>query len=146
MEQKKKVTAEVKHMLRAVKYANDNINRLANLIAVIRSRAEKMTTSYSATPGGHNPDSRADTIAKLIDTERKQEEAIRQWCQAIQEVQVIISWLDDYDDRAVLEHRYINCEDWLSISFCLNFSVQHLYYIHGRALYRLYLLMKDKRK
>ena len=146
MEQKKKVTAEVKHMLRAVKYASDNINRLANLIAVIRSRAEKMTTSYSATPGGHNPDSRADTIAKLIDTERKQEEAIRQWCQAIQEVQVIISWLDDYDDRAVLEHRYINCEDWLSISFCLNFYVQHLYYIHGRALYRLSLLMKDKRK
>jgi hypothetical protein len=134
-------------MLRAVKYANDNINRLANLIAVIRSRAEKMTTSYSDAPGGgHNPDSRADTIAKLVDTERKQEEAVRQWCRAIQEVQVIISWLDDYDDRAVLEHRYINCEDWITISFHLNFSVQHLYYIHGRALYHLYLLLKDKRK
>lgn len=148
MEQKKqKVTAEVKHMLRAVKYANDNINRLSNLVKVIRSRAEKMTTSYSDVPsGGHNLDSRADTIAKLVDTERKQEEAIREWCAAINKVQVIISWLDDYDDRAVLEHRYINCEDWITISFHLNFSVQHLYYIHGRALYRLYLLLKDKRK
>lgn len=148
MEQKKqKVTAEVKHMLRAVKYANDNINRLSNLVKVIRSRAEKMTTSYNDVPsGGHNPDSRADTIAKLVDTERKQEEAIREWCAAINKVQVIISWLDDYDDRAVLEHRYINCEDWITISFHLNFSVQHLYYIHGRALYRLYLLLKDKRK
>ena len=147
MDQKnKKVTAEVKHMLRAVKYANENIERIGRLIQVIRSRAEKMTTSYSDAPGGHNPDSRADTIAKLVDTERKQEEAIRQWCQAIRDVQVIISWLDDYDDRAVLEHRYINCEDWLSISFHLNFSVQHLSYIHGRALYRLYLLLKDKRK
>ena len=147
MEQKKKVTAEVKHMLRAVKYANNNIERLGKLIEVIRSRAEKVTTSYSETPGGgHDPDSRSKTYDKLIDTERKQQEAIRQWCQAINEVQVIISWLDNYDDRAVLEHRYINCEDWLEISFSLNFSVQHLYYIHGRALYRLYLLLQDKRK
>ena len=147
MEQKQKVTAEVKHMLRAVKYANKNIERIGKLIQVIRSRAEKVTTSYSDTPGGgHNPDSRADTIAKLVDTQRKQEAAIREWCQAINEVQVIISWLDNYDDRAVLEHRYINCEDWLDISFSLNFSVQHLYYIHGRALYRLAILLKDKRK
>ena len=147
-QQKKKITAEVKHMLRAVKYANNNIERLGKLIQVIRSRAEKVTTSYSDAPGGgHNPDSRADTIAKLVDTERKQQEAIREWCQAINEVQVIISWLDNYDDRAVLEHRYINCEDWLDISFSLNFSVQHLYYIHGRALYRLAVLLnKDKRK
>ena len=148
MDQKnKKVTAEVKHMLRAVKRANESIERLERLIQIIRSRAEKVTTSYSDTPGGgHNPGSRSKTYDKLVDTERKQQEAIREWCQAINEVQVVISWLDNYDDRAVLEHRYINCEDWIDISFHLNFSVQHLYYIHGRALYRLYLLLKDKRK
>ncbi len=147
MEQKPKVTAEVKHMLRSVQYANKSIERINNLLDVIRSRAEKVTTSYSQTPlGGHNPDSRADTIAKLVDTERKNEEAIRQWCQAIQEVQVIISWLDDWDERSVLEHRYINCEDWITISFRLNFSVQHLYYIHGKALYKLAMLLKQHKR
>ena len=147
MDSKKKITAEARHLLNSVKYANDNIERINNLLQVIRSRAEKVTTSYSDMPsGGHNPDSRADAVAELVDLEREQSDAIVQWCQAIKEVQVIISWLDNYDDRAVLEHRYINCEDWISISFSLDFSVQHLYYIHGRALYRLYLLLNNKDK
>ena len=133
--------------MNSVHYANKSIERINNLLAVIRSRAEKVTTSYSDAPGGgHNPDSRADTIVKLVDTERQQQEAIRQWCDAIAQVQVVINWLDDYNDRSVLEHRYINCEDWITISFRLNYSVQHLYYIHGRALYRLAMLLKDKRK
>jgi hypothetical protein len=147
MSMEKKITAEARHLLNSVKYADDNIERSNNLRQVIRSRAEKVTTTYSDMPGGgHNPDSRADTIAKLVDTERKQQEAMRQWCDAITQVQIVISWLDDYNDRSVLEHRYINCEDWITISFHLNYSVQHLYYIHGRALYRLAMLLKDKRK
>lgn len=143
----KKITAEARHLLNSVKYANDNIKRINNLLKELRSRAEKVTTTYSDMPGGgHNPDSRADTIAKLVDTERKQQELIHQWCDAITQVQIVIGWLDDYNDRSVLEHRYINCEDWITISFHLNYSVQHLYYIHGRALYRLAILLKDKRK
>ena len=147
MDSKKKITAEARHLLNSVHYANKSIERINNLLAVIRSRAEKVTTSYSDAPGGgHNPDSRANTIAKLIDTERQQQEAIRQWCDAIAQVQVVINWLDDYNDRSVLEHRYINCEDWLTISFQLNYSVQHLYFIHGRALYRLAMLLKNNKR
>ena len=147
VDSKGKITAEARHLLNSVKYANDSIKRINNLLKELRSQAEKMTTSYSDMPSGsHNPDSRANTIAKLVDTERKQQEAIRQWCDAITQVQIVIGWLDDYNDRSVLEHRYINCEDWITISFHLNYSVQHLYYIHGRALYRLAILLKDKRK
>jgi len=147
MESKKKITAEARHLLGSVQYANKNIERINRLLEVIRSRAEKVTTSYSDAPGGgHDPDSRSKTYDKLVDTERKYQEAVRQWCDAITQVQVVINWLDDYNDRSVLEHRYINCEDWLTISFHLNYSVQHLYHIHGRALYRLAILLKDKRK
>ena len=147
MESKKKITAEARHLLNSVQYANKSIERINNLLAVIRSRAEKVTTSYSDAPGGgHDPDSRAKTYDKLVDTERQQQEAIRQWCDAIAQVQVVINWLDDYNDRSVLEHRYINCEDWLTISFQLNYSVQHLYFIHGRALYRLAMLLKNNKR
>ena len=110
MANKEKPTADVKRMLQAVRHANTNINRISDLLKIIRSRAEKVTTSYSDTPaGGHNPDSRADTIAKLVDLERQQQQYMREWCQAIVDVQVVISWLDDPTERAVLEHRYINC-------------------------------------
>ena len=147
MGRKSKVTEEVRRMLGSVKYANNNIERIGKLIEVIRSRAEKVTTSYSDAPGGsHNPDSRADVIAELVDTERQQEEAIRQWCQAIKEVQVVISWLDDYKQRSILEHKYINCEDWITISFSLNYSLPYLYELHGKALMKLAILLKEHRK
>ena len=136
MGKQQKLTAKVKRALQSVRYAKASIERLDNLIAVIRSRAEKMTTGYSDTPGGGNSD-RTDVIAKLIETERSQKEAVQQWCAAIDEVQSLISELTDYNERAVLEHRYINCEEWMTISFAMHFSLQHLYRIHGRALYKL---------
>ncbi len=135
-QQKPTATAKVKRVLQSVRYAQASIRRLDDLIAEIRSRAEKMTTGYSDTPGGGNF-GRTDVIAKLIETERSQKEAVRQWCEAIDEVQSLISELTDYNERAVLEHRYINCEEWMTISFAMHFSLQHLYRIHGRALYKL---------
>jgi hypothetical protein len=136
MGKQQKPTAKVKRVLQSVRYAQTSIERLDNLIAVIRSRAEKMTTGYSDAPGGGTSD-RTDVIAKLIETERQQKEAVRQWCTAIDDVQSLINGLTDFNERAVLEHRYINCEEWLAISFALHFSLQHLYRIHGRALYKL---------
>jgi hypothetical protein len=137
MGKQRKPMTRIKNILQSVKYANGNIDRLNDLIAVIRSRAEKVTTGFSDAPGGGGTSDRADVIAKLIETERKQEEAVRSWCDAIEKVQALINSLTDYNERAVLEHRYINCQDWMTISYLLNFSLQHLYRIHGRALYKL---------
>ena len=148
MGQKKKITADVKRMLDAVWTANKEVERLNNIIEKLRSRAEKVTTTYSDMPfGGHDPGSRSNTYDKLIDTERKMSEAVHRWCDAIVEVQTVLSWVEDGKERLVLEYRYINCEDWLTISFRLNYSPQHLYHIHGIALYKLAMkLKKDERK
>lgn len=132
----RKPTAKVKRELQSVRYAQANIERLEDLIAVIRSRAEKVTTGYSDAPGGGVSD-RTDVIDKLIETERKQEAAVSAWCAAIEKVQTMIDGLTDSSERAVLEYRYISCKDWLTISYALHFSLPHLYRIHGRALYKL---------
>lgn len=132
----RKPTAKVKRELQSVRYAQANIERLEDLIAVIRSRAEKVTTGYSDAPGGGASD-RTDVIDKLIETERKQEAAVSAWCAAIEKVQTMIDGLTDSGERAVLEYRYISCKDWLTISYALHFSLPHLYRIHGRALYKL---------
>ncbi len=136
MEKRTKPTTRIKQELQSVRYANDSIERLNDLIAVIRSRAEKVTTGYSDAPGGGTSD-RTDVIAKLVETERKQAAAVSRWCRAIEDVQALIDGLTDCNDRAVLEHRYINCEPWETISYVLHFSLPHLYRIHGRALYKL---------
>ena len=143
MGKQQKPTAKVKRALQSVRYAKASIRRLDDLIAEIRSRAEKMTTGYSDAPGGGNFD-RTDVIDKLIETERKQEAAVSAWCAAIEKVQSLINGLTDYNERAVLEYRYINCEDWATISFLMKFSLRQLHRIHGRALFRLAGKMRVK--
>lgn len=140
---KKKPTAKVKRALQSVRYAKASIRRLDDLIAEIRSRAEKVTTGYSDAPAGGNFD-RTDVIAKLIEMERSQKEAVRQWCAAIDEVQSFINELTDYNERAVLEYRYINCEEWATISFLMKFSLRQLHRIHDMALFRLAGKMRVK--
>lgn len=150
MARKSKFTEDLRKMLDAVWEANKEIGRIGRLLEVVRSRAEKTTTSFSDVPGGgHDPDSRSKTYDKLIDTEREMNAAVRDWCDAIAEVQTVLAWVEDGTERLVLEYRYINCEDWLTISFQLNYSPQHLYRIHGIALYKLakkLKLKKDERK
>lgn len=136
MGKQQKPTAKVKRVLQSVRYAKISIKRLDDLIADIRSQAEKVTTGYSDAPGGGKSD-RTDVIAKLIETERKQEAAVAAWCAAIENAQAMIDGLTDCNERAVLEYRYINCEEWLTISYALHFSLPHLFRIHGRALFKL---------
>jgi len=148
MGRKKKVTEEARRLLGVVWEAQKEIDRLNNLKEKLKSQAEKVTTTYSdMPPGGHNPSSRSDTYDKLIDTENKIGEAVHRWCNAIAEVQTVLSWVEDGRERLVLEYRYVNCEDWITISFRLNYSVQHIYRIHGVALYKLAMMLKkDERK
>lgn len=148
MEHKKRITADVRRMLGAVWIANKEVERLSDVIKDLRSKAEKVTTTYSDMPfGGHDPNSRSKTYDKLIDTEGKLGEAVHRWCDAIAEVQAVLSWVEDGRERLVLEYRYINCEDWLTISLRLNYSLPHLYRLHGIALYKLAMkLKKDETK
>ena len=145
-EKKQKLTTEVKRLLAVVWVANKEIERININREKTRSRAERVTTSYSDVPGGgHNPASRSDAYDRLVDLDREQHAAICKWCDAIAEVQVILSWVDDPKEKLVLEYRYINCEDWLTISFRLNYSVQYLYHLHGIALYKLAMKLKKTR-
>ena len=132
----RKPTAKVKKELQSVRYAWVSIERLDDLIKVIRSRAEKVTTGYSDAPGGGQSDREA-VLTKLLETEQKQKAAVDAWRDAIDRMPAMINELSDSGERAILEYRYISCKDWTTISYALHFSLPHLYRIHGRALYKL---------
>ena len=57
--------------------------------------------------------------------------------QTIKETELIISQLDDYQERLVLEYRYVDCRPWLDIAIMMNYDVRTIYRIHGRALVNL---------
>lgn len=135
----KKLTAEVKRKLRAVWYCQRRIDRNNERLQRLRSKAEKITTSFSDTPGhGSGPGDRVGEYAALIvDMETSILRDSSEMWQTIKETELIISQLDDYQERLVLEYRYVDCRPWLDIALIMNYDVRTIYRIHGRALVNL---------
>ena len=139
MTENKKAVAAVKHRLGAVWYCQRQINRNTERLQRLRSRAEKMTTSFSDVPGGSSgpQDRMAEVVAIMADMEQSIIEDSKRMWQTIKETEVIIDMLDDYQERLVLSYRYIDCRPWLDIALAMNYDVRHIYRIHGRALLNL---------
>ena len=81
-------------------------------------------------------------IAEMVDTEKLYEEA-RVKCQnKLNDILFLISCVDDYQERIVLEYRYIHYYGWVDIAIRLDFSVQNVYKIHGKALLDLLKILE----
>lgn len=138
----KKTTDKLKHYLRGAWYWTKKKDMLSDKITVLRSRAEKMTTTYSDVPvvGGFS-DHRQAMIDEIIDTERKYAKAKQECEKKLQEIQFFINCLDgyeqDYQERLVLEYRYIHFTNWQDIAYKLNYHERAIYKVHGRALLHL---------
>ena len=70
----------------------------------------------------------------MVDLEREYEKARTLCRNKRKEVEFVISLLDNFQEKIVLEMRYLNYYDWQEIAIQLNYSIQAVYYIHGRAL------------
>ena len=96
-----------------------------------------MTTSYSGCHAGdgRRRDRVGDTTAKIVDYERKLQNRIQELLDHKERIQfVITNFVDDYNQRIVLEFRYVHLYDWLTISEKLNYSDAHVYRFHRLAL------------
>lgn len=130
-----KITAKAQHYLRSAWYYEKKSAFLTDKIAVLRSKAEKITTSYQDAPSfGGFEDHRQKIIAEMVDLEREHEKARTLCRNKRKEVEFVISLLDNFQEKIVLEMRYLNYYDWQEIAIQLNYSIQAVYYIHGRAL------------
>lgn len=129
---------QLKHYLNSAWYWEKRANRLSDKIQVLRSQAEKITTSYSDAPtfGGFE-DHRQAIIAEMVDLQNECESARKECTRKFQEIQFFISLLSDYRERIVCEYRYLNYYGWLDIAMALDYSVQNVTKIHGKALQNL---------
>lgn len=133
-----KTTAPVQRYLRSAWFYQKQIEVIDEKIMILRSKATKVTTSYQDAPtfGGFE-DHRQKIIADMVDLERDYKRTVQQYKNKVQEVTFVINMLDDYQERMVLNLRYIHFENWQDIAYRLNYHESMVYKIHGRALMKL---------
>jgi hypothetical protein len=77
MPKEKKSTDRLKHYLRSAWYWQKKKELLSDKIEVLRSRAEKITTSYQDVPSfGGYADHRQAVIDEMVDTQAKYKKAV----------------------------------------------------------------------
>lgn len=138
MEENKKAIKALKHYLNSAKYWKRRQSIIEEKIEKLRSQAEKTTTTFSDAPsfGGYE-DHRQEVIAEMVDEERRYHEAVKECERKRQEIQFFVDNLESYEERNVLEYRYLYFENWQDIAYKLDYHERAVYKIHGRALLHL---------
>ena len=145
-----KITAPVQHYLRSAWYYQKKADFLNEKIMVLLAKSTKMTTSYQDIPTfGGFADHRQQVIAEMVDTEREYRKMTQQCRNKLQEIAFFINQLESFQERIVLQMRYLYFENWQDIALRLNYSEPAVYKIHGKALMHLIDVnnaMKDRGK
>ena len=145
-----KKTAPVQHYLRSAWFYQKKADFLNEKIMVLRSKATKMTTSFQDVPSfGGFEDHKQQIIADMVDLEREYKKTQQQCRNKVQEISFFINQLDSFQERIVMQMRYLYFENWQDIALRLNYSEPAVYKIHGKALMHLIDVnnaMKDKGK
>lgn len=139
-----KITAPVQHYLRSAWYYQKKADFLNEKILVLRSKAQKITTSFQDVPTfGSFEDHRQQVIAEMVDLEREYGKSMMMCRNKAKEIEFVIGLLENHQEKIVLEMRYLHYDNWLDIAINLNYSVQMIYKIHGRALINLLKINKQ---
>lgn len=126
--------SEVKERLMSYRYCLQRIDRNMELIQQLRARAEKVTTSYSQAPGGTLGDSLANAVAKIADVEKELQQDTEKLREELDLVRFMIDSLENYEQRNVLNLKYISGYSIKRIADKMFYTRRQTYRIHDRAI------------
>lgn len=131
-------TARVKRRLWRYRNCRNLIDSNVEHLQQLRSQARRITAVYKAVPGGGGPGSgRAELIAQILQLETLIKADTKRLQDELATVRFMINSLDNYQERIVLNYRYINGKTFEEIAVKMSYDIRQITRIHGRALAKL---------
>ena len=130
--------------LRQVRLYDIHINSLLEEKAQMEALALKVTSSWGGehVSGSGNQDKLGDTIAKIIDLERKIDNAVDRFVDKKEEVKALLAKIQNPDQLELLLKLYIHYESLEKVACEMGYTYRNACYIHGRALQTVEGLLK----
>ena len=94
-------------------------------------------------PDSPNRQRMADTICKIVDLEREVNEDIDRLVDLKAEARRVINAVSDPDQQLILELRYLCYKPWNEIMTELGYSEPTIYRLHGEALKKICVPVKN---
>ena len=136
--------ADAKEFLQQVKLYDIHINSLLEEKAQMEALALKVTSSWSSerVSGSGNQDKLGDTVAKIVDLERKIDSAVDKFVDKKSEVKAVLEKIQKPDELELLLKVYIHYESLEKVACEMGYTYRNACYIHGRALQTVEGLLK----
>lgn len=131
-----KPTDEVKRRMGALWYYRRRIDSDLDRLEQLRSIAERVTPTISPTPGGAGG-GREEAWAGIVDLETEILEDLKEVHGLTEEIRYYIDQLDNYQERLVMEMRYISCMKFEAIADKMNYDIRSVTRLHGSALQKI---------
>ena len=125
-----------KEYLKQAFYLDKRINSKLEQVESLNGLATKATTTLSDMPKDPNKGTSrlGDTIAKIIDLQEEINRDIDKLVDLKTEIVRTIKKIEDKELQVVLEKRYLCFESWERIAVEMNYSIQHIFRLHSKAL------------
>ena len=122
--------------------------RISSKLSQVMRRREAATNRTATLTDMPRPDSpsherMADTICKIVDLEREINEDIDRLVDLKAEARRVINTVSDPDQQLILELRYLCYKPWNEIMTELGYSEPTIYRLHGEALKKICVPVKN---
>lgn len=125
-----------KEYLKQAFYLDKNINSKLEQVEKLNDLATKATATLSDMPKSSNRgESRLEEIiVKIIDLQEEINKDIDALIDSKREIAWTINNVKDKEMRSILEKRYLCFDSWEKIAVDMNYSIQHIFRLHNKAL------------
>lgn len=125
-----------KEYLKQAFYLDKRINSKLEQVESLNALATKATFTLSDMPKSPNRGTSKleDTIVKIIDLQEEINRDIDKLVDLKKEIVRTIKKIEDKELQVVLEKRYLCFESWEKIAVEMNYSIQHIFRLHIKAL------------
>lgn len=139
---------KAKEYLNQLRYKNAKINSLLARRQRYKELAARQTAVYRNVPGGgrRGCSSVEEYVLKAVELEREIDRRIDEYVDITREIEAEIKSIPDERYRAILCFRYINEWSWTKIAQELNYSLDWVWELHGRALREFSRIFKEPSK
>lgn len=125
-----------KEYLNQARFLDMRINSKLQQVASLNDLATRCTATISDMP--HNPNrggSRmADAVMRIIELQEEINQDIHRLVELKHEIMKVIKAVPNVEYQTVLEKRYLCFISWEQIAVDMNYSMQHTFRIHEKAL------------
>ena len=120
--------------LNVIRECNKMISILEKELKQKRKEIDAFNTTYNEVRANIINSLTEDKVISIIKLEEDIQSYKEKRGKAIIEIRGIINRLDDEVLRKLMELRYIDCMDWEDIANIIEYSIQHTFYLHNKAL------------